>query len=85
MLIARTKWNQRRTNMNTQHLHRVISLSQIINRNQARYKIHFSSEEELVNRDYWMKIIMKRANFAHFGATVVDETPGMGSKVADDA
>ena len=61
--------------MYIQNPHRVISLSQIINRNQARYKIHFSSEEELVNRDYWMKIILKRANFAHFGATVVDETP----------
>ena len=61
--------------MYIQHPHRVISLSQIINRNQARYKIHFTSEEELVNRKYWMKIILKRANFAYFGATVVDETP----------
>ncbi len=61
--------------MNNQHPYRVISLSQIINRNQARYKIRFSSEEEFVNRDYWMKIIRKTGNFAHFEATVVDETP----------
>ena len=61
--------------MTIQHPYRVISLSQIINRNQARYKIHFTSEEELINREYWMKIILKRANFAHFEASVVDETP----------
>ena len=60
--------------MNIQNPHRVISLSQIINRNQARYKIHFTSEEELVNQDYWMKIIRKSGSFAHFEPTVVDET-----------
>ena len=61
--------------MNIQNPHRVISLTQIINRNQARYKIHFTSEEELVNQDYWMKIIRKSGSFAHFEPTVVDETP----------
>ena len=61
--------------MYIQHINRVISLSQIINRNQARFKIRFSSGEEHINRDYCLKIVRKRANFARFDAVVVDETP----------
>ena len=57
------------------HPHRVISLSQIINRNQARYRIRFSSQEELTDRNYWMKITSRRAKYARFEATVVDESP----------
>ena len=54
---------------------KVIRLSQIINRHQARYRIRFKSERELSDPEIWRKIINHRAAFAHFEATVIDQTP----------
>ena len=62
--------------MNIQSMeNKVIRLSQIINRHQARYRIRFKSEKELSDPEIWRKIINHRAAFAHFEATVIDQTP----------
>ncbi len=61
--------------MNIRNLSKTISLSQIVNRNQARYRIHFRSDKELSDPDIWREIINHRAAFAHYEATVVDQTP----------
>lgn len=62
--------------MNIQPMdNKVISLSQIINRHQARYRIRFKSERELSDPEIWREIINHRAAFAHFEATVIDQTP----------
>ena len=61
--------------MNISHQYKNISISQIVNRNLARYRIHFNSPEEFNNPDIWKQIILKRAAFSHFDAMVIDHTP----------
>lgn len=61
--------------MNVPHPQKVISISQIVNRSQARYKIRFNSTEEFENPEFWRQIIKRRAAYAHYEAIVVDHTP----------
>ena len=61
--------------MNVPHPQKVISISQIVNRSQARYRIHFNSAEEFENTEFWRQIIKRRSAYAHYEAIVVDHTP----------
>lgn len=61
--------------MNVPHPQKVISISQIVNRSQARYRIHFNSAEEFENAEFWRQIIKRRSAYAHYEAVVVDHTP----------
>ena len=61
--------------MNVPHPQKVISISQIVNRSQARYRIHFNSAEEFENTKFWRQIIKRRSAYAHYEAIVVDHTP----------
>ena len=57
------------------HQYKNISISQIVNRNLARYRIRFNSPEEFNSPDFWKQIILRRAAFSHFDAIVIDHTP----------
>ena len=67
--------NQGRNEMNISHQYKNISISQIVNRNLARYRIHFNSPEEFNSPNIWKQIMLKRAAFSHFDAVVIDHTP----------
>lgn len=61
--------------MNRKQPQKIISLTQIANRNEVRYRIRFKSEDEFSNPEIWNNIVTRRQAYAHFTATVIDQTP----------
>lgn len=52
-----------------------ISISQIVNKEAAKFRIRFNPGEDRGNTELWRAITGKRAAFAHLDPIVVDHTP----------
>ena len=61
--------------MNIKQQHTIISLPQIVNRNEVRYRIRFKTEDEFTDPEIWNNIVTRRQAYAHFEPTVIDQTP----------